>query len=163
MVALGLILLVLRILEFVRTRDDWREDKFISKLHTVDSRIDPNNEDPAVQLMVSHARKLRRRRRGNAPWLPVLIVSGAVPSPTVALLLLSAISAGTLAAGVLALVGVTLGLAGMFVLCAAAVIVAKERGIDMLGGRAAHYTHLGVEIAAALGLALLGAIALSAL
>jgi hypothetical protein len=49
----------------------------------------------------------------------------------------------------------------MLVLLSVAVIVAKERGIDMLGGRAAHYTHLSVEIAAAAGLAGFGVVALS--
>jgi ABC-type nickel/cobalt efflux system permease component RcnA len=156
MIAVAAAVLALRLIEFFRTRGDWRAQYFISKLSSVDSRIDPDNEDPALHLAVAHARRLRRRRRADAPWLPAIIIAGIVPCPAAALVLSRALTLGVPLAGLLAIVGVTLGAAVVLSVLSLVTIVAKERGIDMLGGRAGHYTHLGVEVAGAAVMLALG-------
>jgi ABC-type nickel/cobalt efflux system permease component RcnA len=156
MAALALVLLVLRGLEYLRTRDDWHEEKHISKLRPLDKRIDPDNEDPAVQLAVAHARQLRRRRRAEAPWLPAVIIAAIMPSPAAAAVTSHALELGmplvALAAGLAVLLGLALTLIALSVIT----IVVKERVIDVLGSRAAHFTHFGVEVAGAAAMLVLG-------
>jgi ABC-type nickel/cobalt efflux system permease component RcnA len=147
MLALGGFLLTIRIREFVRTRGEWHDQKLISKLQPLDSRIDPDNEDPAVHLAVAHARRLRRRRRSEAPLLPLVIVASIVPCPAAALLLWFAFAAGAAGAGAAAVAMMFAGIAATLSVLAVIVIIAKERVVDMLGGPAAHYAHLGIEIA----------------
>jgi ABC-type nickel/cobalt efflux system permease component RcnA len=150
MAAVACVILVLRLIELLRTREDWRAQYFISQLSSVDSRIDPDNEDPALHLAVAHARRLRRRRRSDAPWLPAVILAGIVPCPATALVLSRSVALGVPLGGLLALVGLTLGVAVVLSLLSVVTVVLKERGIDMLGGRAGHFTHLGVEMAGSL-------------
>ena len=158
MAMLAVVILVLRGLEYLRTRDDWHEEKYISKLRPLDKRIDPDNEDPAVQLAVAHARQLRRRRRAEAPWLPVVIIAAVAPSPAATAVTSHALELGlplvALAAGLAVLVGLALTL----IVLAVVTIVVKERLIDVLGSRAAHFTHFGIEVAGAAAMLVLGAL-----
>lgn len=150
--ALGLVILILRVLEYIRTRGDWHEQKYISKLRPLDKRIDPDNEDPSVQLAAAHSRQLRRRRRSEAPWLPVVILAAVAPSPGAAAMLASALGRGAAGAGLAAVAAMTLGVAGALIALSLIVILGKERLIDALGSRTAHFTHLGLEVAGALAL-----------
>ncbi|MFO7782748.1 MAG: hypothetical protein R6W94_14110 [Spirochaetia bacterium] len=160
MAVLAVILLVLRGLEYLRTRDDWHEEKYISKLRPLDKRIDPDNEDPAVQLAVAHARQLRRRRRAEAPWLPVVIIAAVVPSPAAAAVTSYALELGLPLVALAAALAVLVGLALTLIVLSVITIVAKERLIDVLGSRAAHFTHFGTEVAGAGTMLVLGVLLL---
>lgn len=154
--AVGLVVLVFRIVEYLRTRGDWVEQKYISRLLPVDKRIDPDNEDPAVHLAVAHARQLRRRRRSDAPWLPAIMLAGIAPSPGGAAALSYAIGRGAPLAGFATVALMAVGTAAVLALVSVITIVTKERLIDVLPSRAAHFTHLGLEVAGAVGLIALG-------
>jgi ABC-type nickel/cobalt efflux system permease component RcnA len=154
--AVGIVVLVLRAVEYFRTRGDWIEQKYISKLLPVDKRIDPDNEDPAVQLAVAHARKLRRRRRMDAPWLPAIILAGGVPSPGAAAALSFSIETGVPLAAFAAVALVAVGTAVVLAIISVVTIVAKERLVDVLSSRAAHFTHLSLEVAGGAMLVVLG-------
>ena len=156
MAVLAAVLLVLRGVEYLRTRDDWHEEKHISKLRPLDKRIDPDNEDPAVQLAVAHARQLRRRRRAEAPWLPVVIIAALAPSPSAAAATSYALGVGSPAVALVAGVAVFMGLAVTLIALSVVTIVVKERLIDALGSRAAHFTHFGLEMAGAAAMLVLG-------
>lgn len=156
--ALGGLLFVLRMLEFFRTRNDWRQQKVMSSLSPLDTRIDPDNQDPAVHLVAEHSRRLRRRRRSNASWLPAAVISGAVPAPGVALVLLLAASYGVWMIGIAAVGVIALGMALTLAAVSVATIVVKERIVDLLRARAAHYTHLSMELVGALILIVFGVV-----
>jgi ABC-type nickel/cobalt efflux system permease component RcnA len=156
--AVGLLVLVFRIIEYLRTRGDWVEQKYISRLLPVDKRIDPDNEDPAVHLAVAHARQLRRRRRSDAPWLPAIMLAGIAPSPGGAAALSYAIGRGAPLAGLATVALMAVGAAVVLALVSVITIVAKERLVDVLPSRAAHFTHLGLEVAGAVGLIVLGVV-----
>jgi ABC-type nickel/cobalt efflux system permease component RcnA len=156
MAVLAVVLLVLRGLEYLRTRDDWHEEKYISKLRPLDKRIDPDNEDPAVQLAVAHARQLRRRRRAEAPWLPVAVIAALAPSPAAAAATSHALGLGSPMVALVAGLAVFLGLALTLIALSVVTIVVKERLIDVLGSRAAHFTHFGIEVAGAVAIFVLG-------
>ncbi|MFO8064646.1 MAG: hypothetical protein R6V29_08425 [Spirochaetia bacterium] len=154
--ALGGLFLVGRVVEFARTRDDWHQQKVMSALSPLDTRIDPDNQDPAVHLVAEHSRRLRRRRRSDASWFPAVIASGTVPSPGPALVLLLAISVGAPLIGIAAMVTITVGMAVTLAVLSVATIVAKERVVDLLGSRAAHYTHLSIDMLGSLTLITFG-------
>ncbi|NBB90391.1 MAG: hypothetical protein GVY23_04180 [Spirochaetes bacterium] len=156
MAVLAAVLLVLRGIEYLRTREDWHEEKHISKLRPLDKRIDPNNEDPAVQLAVAHARKLRRRRHAEAPWLPVVIIAALAPSPSAVAATSYALGIGSPAVALVASAAVFVGLAVTLIALSVVTIVVKERLIDALGSRAAHFTHFGIEVAGAAAMLVLG-------
>lgn len=158
MAVLAVVLLVLRGLEYLRTRDDWHEEKYISKLRPLDKRIDPDNEDPAVQLAVAHARQLRRRRRAEAPWLPVVIIAAVMPSPAAAAVTSHALELGVPLVALAAGLAVFAGVAVALILLSVVTIVVKERLIDVLGSRAAHFTHFGIEVAGAAAMLVLGVV-----
>ncbi|MFP4565748.1 MAG: hypothetical protein ACLFNX_04540 [Spirochaetaceae bacterium] len=163
MVGLALVLLVLRGLEYLRSRDDWHEEKYIARLRPLDTRLDPDNEDPAVQLAVAHARQLRRRRRAEAPRLPVAVIAALTPSPAAAAVTSHALGVGVPLVALAAALAVFLGLALVLIALSVVTIVAKERLIDVLGSRTAHLTHFGIEVAGAVAILILGGLLLSGL
>ncbi len=146
---LGTLLFASRLIEFLRTRGDWREQKYISKLAPLDKRIDPENEDPAVHLAVAHARRLRRRRRSEAPVLPAVIVSGVVPCSATAAVVAVASSLAVPLAGIVAGAGIAIGVAAVLTILSVLTISVKERIVDALPSRQGHFTHMGMEFAGA--------------
>lgn len=89
------------------------------------------------------------RQAGGTRLLPAVIVSGIVPCPGSAFILLTALSLGKPAVGIAAVTAVSVGMALTLTALSVATILAKQRVLRLLSGGAAHLAHEGVELAGA--------------
>jgi ABC-type nickel/cobalt efflux system permease component RcnA len=90
--------------------------------------------------------------------LPAVIVSGIVPCPGSAFILLTALSLGNPAIGVAAVAAVSVGMALILTALSVATILVKQRVLRLLSGAAAHRAHEGVELAGAVSMLGFGAV-----
>jgi ABC-type nickel/cobalt efflux system permease component RcnA len=90
--------------------------------------------------------------------LPAVIVSGIVPCPGSAFILLTALSLGKPTMGVAAVAAVSVGMALILTALSVATILVKQRVLRLLSGAAAHRAHEGVELAGAVSMLGFGAV-----
>jgi len=128
---LGLYLLLARSMELIRSKGR----------HQSDHHADGNGYHGDVVAP--------QTGRGKSRMLPLVIVSGIVPCPGSALILLTALSLGRPVIGIAAVVAVSVGMALTLTALAVVTIIAKERALHLLSSKAAHVAHAGVELAGA--------------
>ncbi len=128
---LGLYLLLARSMELIRSKG----------LHQADHHADGHGHHGDVEAP--------QTGRGKSRMLPLVIVSGIVPCPGSALILLTALSLGRPVIGIAAVVAVSVGMALTLTALSLITIVTKDRALRLLSSNAAHTAHAGVELAGA--------------
>jgi ABC-type nickel/cobalt efflux system permease component RcnA len=111
---------------------------------SVRARGPEHRRGPGIRGAAEH------RHHGEADrtrLLPAVIVSGIVPCPGSAFILLTALSLGSPAIGIAAVAAVSVGMAATLTALSVATILAKQRVLRLLSGDAAHRAHAGVELA----------------
>ncbi len=148
--ALGLALTGIKAWEAVAARHHHQEERILSKLKTVSDDIDPDHHDPAREMIYDHRRAGRRRRIREGVLFPAMLIAGILPSSGTAVLMVTAVSLGTVGLGVLGAIAMSAGTAVTLAGIAVGTIVLRSRLLLLLRARIAHIVGVVVELAAAL-------------
>lgn len=159
---LGVVLLVIKLIELIAEMRS-KHDHLVEGLATVTKELDPEGKDPTRELLYEHRRENSRSTRRQARTLPAIIVSGVIPCPGSALVLLFSLSVGVLWAGVVAVLSISVGMALALILLSLATIFLKDRIVRLFHGRAGHLVHAGVELFGALVMLIFGLVLVTTL
>ncbi len=123
-----------------------KHDHIVEGLRPVSEVLDPKGTDPTRQDLYEHRKEISRRHHKVARGLPAIIVSGIIPCPGSALVLLFSLSVGVLWAGIIAVVAISIGMAIALILLSLATMFLKERLVTLFEGHAGHLVHAAVEL-----------------
>jgi nickel/cobalt transporter (NicO) family protein len=153
---LGAVLLFLKIRELIHEASHEHEH-IVEGLKPIAKEIDPDGIDPSRQLLYDHKREFSARDE-RARGLPAIIISGIIPCPGSALVLLFSLSVGVLWAGVIAVTSISIGMALALTLLSLATIFLKDRIVRFFHGHLGHLVHAGVELLGAVVMLVFGVI-----